>query len=322
MEGERSMQYVRLEKISRPVSRLLFGCAYPGMVAGEDQTALLDQAFEAGITAIDTAENYGKSEFILGEWMAARKNREQLTILTKGCHPYGHPRVTPEDLRHDFHQSLERLRTDYVDVYMLHRDDPQKDVGPIMETLNEFVRAGKTLRIGASNWTLARVREANDYAHAHGLEPFSVISPNYALARQVGDPWGGCTSLSGDEHAADRAWCAREGITVVAYASLAHGFLSGKFRSSEPERLEASLDEGGRRGYFCPENLERLRRAEHMAAQKGCTVAQIALAYVLADPLGILPAISATKQRHLQANIAALDIALTEEERAWLDLRA
>lgn len=316
------MQYVQLNSIPRPVSRLVFGCAFPAMIAGEDQSELLDQVFAAGINAFDTAENYGKSEAVLGDWMAARNNRDQLTIITKGCHPYGHPRVNPEDMRHDFAQSLQRLRTDHVDVYMLHRDDPQRDVGEIMEALNEFVRAGQTLRIGASNWTMARVREANDYARAHGMEPFSVISPNYSLARQIGDPWGGCTSLTGDEHAADRAWCKEQGITVIAYASLAHGFLAGKILSSESARLEASLDEGGRRGYFYPENLERLRRAEHMAAQKGCTVAQIALAYVLTDELGILPAVSATKRHHLEGNIAALDIALTDEERAWLDLRA
>ena len=316
------MQYLRLEKIQRPVSRLLFGCAFPAMIAGEDQSALLDKVFEAGITAVDTAENYGKSELVLGAWMASRGNREQITILTKGCHPYGHPRVDRENMRHDFYQSLERLRTDYVDVYMLHRDDPDKPVCEIMEALNEFVRAGQALRLGASNWTMARVREANAYAHAHGLGPYSVLSPNSSQARQIGDPWGGCTSLTGDEHAADRAWCAKEGITIIAYAAWAHGFLAGKILSSEPERLRASLDEGGQRGYFYPDNIERLRRAEHMAAKKGCTVAQIALAYVLTDPLGILPAVSATKPSHLAANIAALDIALTEEERAWLDLRA
>ena len=316
------MQYVHLAKILRPVSRLVFGCAYPGMIAGDDQSALLDRVFGLGVNTFETAENYGKSEIVLGEWMAARGNRGQLTIITKGCHPYGVPRVTPEDMRHDFFQSLERLRTDYVDIYMLHRDDPHKDVGEIMETLNEFIRSGQALRIGASNWTLARVHEANAYARAHGLEPLSVISPNYSLARQIGDPWGGCTSLSGEEHAAGRAWCKQEGIAVIAYASLAHGFLAGKIPSNEPTRLEASLDEGGRRGYFYEENLERLRRAEYMAEQKGCTVAQIALAYVLTDPLGILPVFSSTKPRHLEANIAALDIPLKEEERAWLDLRA
>ena len=136
------MQYLRLEKIQRPVSRLLFGCAFPAMIAGEDQSALLDKVFEAGITAVDTAENYGKSELVLGAWMASRGNREQITILTKGCHPYGHPRVDRENMRHDFYQSLERLRTDYVDVYMLHRDDPDLSLIHIsrlviQESLNE-----------------------------------------------------------------------------------------------------------------------------------------------------------------------------------------
>ena len=316
------MRYVNLAKIPRPVSRLVFGCAFPAMNAGEDVSELLDEAFKAGMTAFDTAENYGLSEVGLGNWMASRKNRDSVTVITKGCHPYGHPRVTPEDLRHDFDQSLQRLRTDHVDVYMLHRDDPARPVGPIMEALNEYVREGKTLRIGASNWTLERLIEANAYAQEHGLEPFSVISPNYSLARQLGDPWGGCTALTGEEHEVDRAWCAQSGVTVIAYASLAHGFLAGKIPSSEPERLEASLDEGGRRGYFHPDNLERLRRAEELAAKRGCSVAQIALAYVLTDPLGLLPAVSATKPKHMQANVAALDIALSEEERAWLDLQA
>ncbi len=228
------MRYVNLAKIPRPVSRLVFGCAFPAMNAGEDVSELLDEAFKAGMTAFDTAENYGLSEVGLGNWMASRKNRDSVTVITKGCHPYGHPRVTPEDLRHDFDQSLQRLRTDHVDVYMLHRDDPARPVGPIMEALNEYVREGKTLRIGASNWTLERLIEANAYAQEHGLEPFSVISPNYSLARQLGDPWGGCTALTGEEHEADRAWCAQSGVTVIAYASLAHGFLAGKIPSSEP----------------------------------------------------------------------------------------
>ena len=317
------MQYVTWDKISRPVSRLIFGCAYAAMNAGEDQSAWLDQVFAAGITAFDTAENYGRSEEVLGNWLASRGVREEVTVITKGCHPYERKRVNPECMRADFNQSLERLKTDYVDLYMLHRDDPEKEVGPIMETLNEFVSSGRARCLGASNWTLERVEAANAYAAAHGLEPFRVVSPNYCLARQVRDPWGGgCTALSGEEHARERAWYAQNGIKVIAYSSLAHGFFSGKARSDEPEKLEALLDEGGRRGYFCEENLQRLARAEQLAREKGYTVAQIALAYVLADPIGILPAVNATKKAHLDSNIAALEIGLTPEECAWLDLRA
>jgi len=317
------MQYVSLRGIGRPVSRLVFGCAYPGMIGGRDESEWLDRVYETGFTAFDTAENYGLSEAVLGSWMASRGVRERLTVITKGCHPYdGRPRVAPEHLQKDFEQSLERLRTDYVDVYLLHRDDPEKPVGAIMEALDRYVRAGMIRRAGASNWTLQRFQEANEYARKHGLEPFSFTSPNYALARQVRDPWGGgCTSLSGEEHADERRWYFENGVDVIAYSALAHGFLSGKASSGEPDKLEALLDEGGRRGYMSPDNFERLARAERMAREKGRTVPEIALAYVLSDPIGILPAVSATKKEHLERNVAALGVRLTDEERKWLDLQ-
>ncbi|NLD58999.1 MAG: aldo/keto reductase [Clostridiales bacterium] len=317
------MQYVTLRGIDRPVSRLVFGCAYPGMIEGRDESRWLDSVYGMGFTAFDTAENYGKSEEVLGNWMASRGIREELTVITKGCHPYeGRPRVSPGHLKRDFEQSLERLKTGYVDVYLLHRDDPEKPVGAILEALDSYVRAGKIRRIGASNWTLERFREANAYARERGLEPFSFTSPNYALARQVRDPWGGgCTSLSGEERAEERRWYGENGVDVIAYSSLAHGFLSGKVSSAEPDRLEALLDEGGRRGYMSPDNLERLARAERLAKERGRTVPEIALAYVLADPIGILPAVSATKKEHLERNVSALDLHLTREECAWLDLR-
>ena len=131
----------------------------------------------------------------------------------------------------------------------------------------------------------------------------------------------GCEGKGGSEPA-------QPALETVTYSNLtdadSRALLSGLLEKSgvEPERLEASLDESSRRGYFYPENIERLRRAEHLAAQKGCTVAQIALAYVLTDELGIFPAVTATKEHHLAGNVAALDIDLTQEERAWLDLRA
>lgn len=317
------MQYRKIEGLDRPVSRLIFGCAYPGMIQGNDESAWLDQVYAAGFTAFDTAENYGQSEAVLGNWMASRGLRDKVTVITKGCHPYGSPRVSKACIQEDFEKSLRRLQTDYVDIYLLHRDDPSKPVAPLMDALNAYVRAGKICRIGASNWTLKRFIEANEYAAENGLVPFTFTSPNYSLARQVRDPWGGgCTALSGAENASEREWYAKNGIGVIAYSSLAHGFLSGKAKSDEPEKLEALLDEGGRTGYFCAENLQRLARAEKLAAEKGKTVSQIALNYVLSDPLGIFPAVSATKQGHLEKNIEALDFVLTEEECAWLDLRA
>ena len=316
------MQYVRLARIPRPVSRLLFGCAYPGMIAGEDQTALLDQAFAAGVNAIDTAENYGKSELILGAWMAERNNRDQLTIITKAAIPMAarasRPRICATILRS---RSSGCARITWRSTCSTATTRSAMLASSWRRSTNSFApvkRCASALPLDDA--ARARGQRLRPRPRPRALQrPQSQLFPGRVKSATHG---AAVPALSGEEHAADRAWCAQEGITVIAYATLAHGFLAGKVLSSEPARLEASLDEGGRRGYFYPENLERLRRAEHLAAQKGCSVAQIALAYVLTDELGILPAISATKQRHLEANIAALDIALTAEERAWLDLRA
>ena len=315
------MQYVTIPGLPLPASRLILGCGVPTMLAGGDASDMLDSAFEAGINLFDTAENYGLSEESLGRWMAARGNRAHVLVLTKGCHPYGRSRVTPTDIRADIEQSYVRLDTDVIDVYLLHRDDPTAPVGPVMETLHEYVASGRVRVIGASNWEYTRVREANEYAASHGLTPFAIASPNFSLARQVRDPWGGgCVTISGKEHARDRMWYHDNGIRIFAYSSMGRGMFSGKGASSDPDSVRAHMDEGAIKGYDAPENFERLRRAERLAAEKRCTVPQLALAYVLCDPLTMFPIISATKPAHLTSNLAALDISLTNAERAWLDL--
>ena len=185
------MKYENLEDIKTPVSRIVFGTALPAMIKGENVNDLLDSIYAEGITTFDTAENYGLSEISLGTWMKARKNRDKIVIISKGCHPYGRDRVTPEDLKQDIEQSFERLHTDYIDIYMLHRDDLKVDVGPIVEILNEYKKAGKIGRFGGSNWTVERMEQANEYAYKHGLVPFTVSEPNFGLCDQIGDPWGG-----------------------------------------------------------------------------------------------------------------------------------
>lgn len=317
------MQYITIPGLPIPASRLILGCGVPTMLKGGDASEMLDCAFDAGLNVFDTAENYGLSEASLGRWMAARQNRDRLLVLTKGCHPYGRARVSPADIEKDAAQSFERLGVDVIDIYLLHRDDPTAPVGPIMEKLHEYVSSGRMRVIGASNWECARIREANAYARAHALTPFTITSPHYSLARQVRDPWGGgCVTVTGAEHARDRAWYGEQGIRIFAYSSMGRGMFSGKGESRLPHSVRAHMDEGALKGYDAPENFERLRRAELLAHDKGCTVPQIALSYVLCDPLGICPIISATKPEHLTSNLAALDIALTARERAWLDLEA
>lgn len=319
------MKYQRIRDVSPEVSRIVFGCAIPQMIRGEDTDALLDEMYAAGITAYDTAENYGLSEVSLGHWIKNRNNREKIVIITKGCHPYdGRDRVTSEDLKHDIEQSFERLGTDYIDIYMLHRDDLKTGVGPVVEVLNEYHRAGRIGAFGASNWIHQRIEAANQYAAQKGLTPFTVASPNFGLCEQVGDPWGGgsgCVTISGPENKKARQWYAEQGIPVFAYSSLGRGMLSGKVKSSDIQGAKKILDENAQKGYCYPENFERLRRVEIMAEKKHASVSQIALAWIMNQDFLVFPIVSTADSGHIEENVKALDIHMTPEEVRWLDLR-
>ncbi|MDD7641652.1 MAG: aldo/keto reductase [bacterium] len=318
------MIYKHMEGIELPVSRIVFGTANPPMIAGEDATELLDSVFEGGVNCFDTARRYGMAERSLGDWIAKRGNRDKIVIVDKGAHPLPDstvPRVTPAAIEADIARSLDLLQTDHVDVYMLHRDDTTQPVGPIMEVLNELRERGKIRLLGVSNWTTGRIEAANEYAYEHDLEPFTVSSPNYGLAEQVLDPWGGgCVSISGPDEAGTRRWYQDSGMELFAYATLAHGLFSGKIRSDQLSHVADYLDEFAIRGYCCRNNYERLRRTEQIAEKHHCTVAQAALAWVLAQPLQVFAEVSASTPQRFASNLKALELQLNETELRYMDL--
>jgi aryl-alcohol dehydrogenase-like predicted oxidoreductase len=290
----------------------------------ERSFALLDAVFEMGGNTLDTAHVYagGNSERGIGQWMADRGNREQMVIVSKGCHHNAdRKRVTPFDLNADLYDSLARLQTDHIDVYLLHRDDPDVPVGPIVEALNEHWQAGRIHAFGGSNWTHQRIEEANEYARTHGLRPFTASSPNYGLAEQVLDPWGpGCVTLSGPQNVEARAWYRANQMPVLAYSSLARGFFSGRITPENLDQMRDTLDRACQTAYCHEVNLRRLERAMALAAKRGVTVPQIALAYALHSPLDVYPLVGAANGNEYAQNVEALDIALTDAERAWLNL--
>ena len=320
------MQYVKLNGMPLPVSRLIFGCASPAMRRGEDVGEVLDAALDAGINAFDTARAYQGSEGTLGRWIKSRKVREKIILITKGAHPYnGVDRVTPKDIIWDIDQSLEHLQTDHIDLYFLHRDDPNVEVGPIVEQLHTCREEGKIGLYGGSNWTSARIAEANAYAAAHGLHPFSASSPQFGLAAMVRDPWGGsggCISISAPEQGTERAWYRQQGMPIFAYSSLGHGILSGRLKSTDWERAEDILNEDAMYGYHADINYKRLVRAEELAEQKSCTVADIAIAWMLHQKLTVFPITTASSPAHVLKNTAALQVHLTDEECAYLAVGA
>lgn len=175
---------------------------------------------------------------------------------------------------------------------------------------------------GISNWTHERIQQANEYAYKHNLVPFSVSSPNFGLANQIQDPWGGgCVTISGAENAQARKWYQENNMPVIAYSSLGRGLFSGKFKSSEAEHASEFMDANAIKGYGYPENFERLKRCEELAERKDATVPQIAMSWIYNQRMNIFAVVSTTKYERMLENIAALSTKLTEAEMEYLDLR-
>jgi len=285
--------------------------------------ALLDSAMALGINAFDIANVYGggDSERAVGKWMEERGNRGDVFIVTKGAHPNkDRNRVTPYDITSDLMDSLARLRTGYIDAYLLHRDDLSKPVDPIMDVLHDHCAAGRIGAFGGSNWTSGRIAEGNAYAVSRGQKAMTVSSPNYGLCDQVDDPWGpGCVTISGSDGAAEREFYIREKIPVMAYSSLGRGMLSGRVSRDNYTGL---LDGAALIAYAHEVNFAKLDRASELAEEKGVSVPQIALAYILNQPFNVFPIVGAASGKELGEAVAAADIVLTAQELAWLDTGA
>ena len=316
------MNYGQIPGVAKPVARLVQGTVMLSSAEQARSFALLDAILKQGGTTFDTAHGYGRGdvERTLGAWMYDRGVRDQVVLIGKGAHPYdGRQRVTPADITSDLHESLERLHTDMIDLYLLHRDDTSVPVGPIVEVLNEHQQAGKIGAFGGSNWTPERLQEANAYAEAHGLTPFVASSPNLSLAVQQQAPWEGCISISGPQGQAAREWYAATRTPLFTWSSLAGGFFSGRFRRDNLDSFEAYIDKNCAATYGSEENFARLERAQQFAAERGLSAAQVALAYVLNQPLDIYALAGCATGEEFAENLVASSLRLTPEELAWLE---
>lgn len=312
------MKYSTLDKIDKKASRLIYGTN--GYMAGSDENAAidnLDMAWSLGFTIFDTANSYGNSERNIGAWMQKRGLRDKVVLLDKGCNPgqKGSPDVMSPQLLYDqTAESCRRLQTDYLDLYVLHRDDPAHPVEPIIDTLNDLVSRGVICRFGASNWTRQRIAEANAYAAANGMEGFTVADPSFSLAETVGDPWGGSVTLCGADHQEDRQWYLKQKMPIFSYSSLGRGFFSGKYRTDNGVSIESCLPAHTIAEYDSPVNRRRLAAAEKIAAERGASVSQVCLAYLLNLELDVYPIINPSREAHMIENIGAFEIKLTQDE--------
>ena len=318
-----TMEYGSVAGIDKPVSRLVQGTVPLTEDDVPGSLALLDAVYEHGCRTFDAAHGYGGGacERVLGQWINSRGVRDDIVILDKGAHPYdGRVRVTPEDITSDLHESLQRMGVENVDIYVLHRDNPAVPVGPIVEILNEHYKAGKFQAFGGSNWAASRVAEANAYAAEHGLQPFTVSSPNYSLAVQIKAPWEGCLSVSGPAGEADRAWYVEAGIPIFPWSSLAGGFFSGRFRRDNLDTFDNYYDKLCVESYCSEENFQRLDRVEKLGARYGLSIPQVAMAYIMSQPSDVFALVGCRTGDEFAMNAAVLGQKLTPAELSWVDL--
>ena len=303
------MEYLRLEPLEAPLSRLALGTLGFSPATRARDFALLDTWVEAGGTTIDTARVYGDgdAEEVLGHWLRERPGvRERVVIVSKGAHPQdGGARVTPAAIADDLRGSVERLGGP-VDLYLLHRDDPAVDAGELVDALDAHRRAGELRAFGVSNWTLPRIEAANRHAAARGVPGVCCNSPHLSLATQNEPPWPDCLSATDP---ASRAWHARTRMLLLAWSAQAGGFFAG-------------ANGAATRVYQNDGNVERRRRAAQLGRRRGDSANAIALAWVLAQPFPVVAIIGPHRVEHLHASLEALGVRLDAEELRWLNLEA
>ena len=315
------MKTIPIPNTNLTPSALCLGTSnFGATIAQADAFTLLDAFVDLGGNFLDTAEVYANwlpelprsiSERTLGAWLTQRGNRDRMFIGTKGAHPdlatMHISRLAPADILHDLHGSLERLQTDVIDLYWLHRDDESRPVGEIIETLAAEVKAGKIRAFGCSNWRTARMQEAWSYATQQGLPGFVANQPLWSLA-QPNPAAFGMPGLAGMD-AQMFAFHQQSRWAVIPYTSQARGFFSKLVAHGE-----AGLKEGERKAYLNETNRQRAARAAALAQQHGVTVAQIALAYLINQPVPTIPVIGCHTLAQLADSMGAATVTLTPAE--------
>jgi aryl-alcohol dehydrogenase-like predicted oxidoreductase/predicted dehydrogenase len=315
-EERKKVEYKTLLGLDKELFPLVFGC--DNQSDSNQAFGMFDHYYLEGGNVFDTAYIYnnGRSDKYLGRWISARNNREEIVVLGKGAHT---PDCYPSKIKSQLEETLNRLRTDYLDIYCLHRDNLEIPVGEFIDSLNELKNEGKITVFGASNWSLERFKEASDYAKSTNQESFSVLSNNFSLARMLEPVWPGCYSCSDDDF---KAFLIQEQIAIFPWSSQARGFFldnqefQGATHGANPNQKEQDRVWGDKN------NQERRSRCFTLAKDLGVEPIQVALAFVLHQPFPSFPLIGPRNFFETKSSLKALKINLTKEESKWLDLRS
>ena len=312
---------VPLHKTTLAVSRLCFGTNMFGTAVAQGRAnALLDRFAELGGNFVDTARSYGDwipdapkgaSERAVGAWLKT-KRRDDIVIATKGAFfdiragDY-QKRVTPAHIEQDLRESLEHLQIDTIDLYWLHMDDEAQPVGAVIDALIAHQQAGRIRYFGASNWSVARITEAQAYARSIGHDGFVACQPFWGLAA----PDRAVAAASGYGYYYEDGYEALHtgGLTMIPYSAQSRGFFTKLATAGE-----AGLPDDLRAMYLNDTNRRRFAVLKQVAEERGAGLNDVALAYLTSQPAPTIPIIGASKPEQIADSVAASSLTLSAEE--------
>ena len=319
------MKYDKIDGLDKQISKLIMGNDNQSYF--DEAAKLWDYWMEVGGNTFDTAYIYGggSMEKLLGDWHRKRNNLKELVIVAKGAHT---PNCDPESISKQLTESLDRLQTETADIYIMHRDNTEIPVDEFMDVLNEEKNKGRIKIFGGSNWTLDRFKEANNWADAHNKSKLSILNNNLALAKMVKPLWNGCISSNDDEIL---AYLEETKTAHLSWSSQARGyFLSDEIVSNIEDKItqdESSWRQPGEHSsgplscYDSEDNRERKRRALELAKENETKVQNIAGAWPINLKFPSFALIGPRAVDELVSNLINLDIELSEEQVAWLNLK-
>ena len=319
------MQSVHLPATTLNVSPICLGTGEMGTRLDRNASfRLLDAYVDTGGNFLDTAHVYGDwvkdversiCEKTIGAWLKSRANRARIALATKGGHPYLHsmnvPRLSRAEIIQDIDESLQSLQTDVIDLYWLHRDDPSRPVEDILHTLNNQAQAGKIRALGASNWSAARIRQAQAYAAAHGLQGFAADQVLWNAAALAKYPYGDTTV--GFMDAERYAFHQETGMAAIPFQPQAYGLFSRMDKGT----LE-QMNPGFRGFYRLAESQARYEQMKQVMNETGYTITQVVLGYLRCQPFVTVPIVGCRNEEQLADSMSASEARLTPEQITFI----
>ena len=319
------MKYEKIKGLDKKISKLIMG--NDNQIEFDSAEKLWDHWIEVGGNAFDNAHIYGNGsmETLMGEWHTKRNIRNDIVVIAKGAHT---PNCNPSSISSQLSESLDRLKTDFADIYIMHRDNLEIPVGEFMDVLNQEMKKGRIKIFGGSNWTLERFKEANEWAEKNNIQPMSILNNNLALSKMIKPLWAGCISSNDDDIL---EYLKKTQTAHLSWSSQGRGyFLPPEICQAIEDKItkdESSWRQPGENSsgpiscYDSEDNRERRKRARELANELNVTTQNIAGTWPLHQPFPSLALVGPRKIEEINSTLPSLDIKLSEDKINWFNLK-